>query len=85
MSLMNVEIIAVSCSGLGAAILISNADFVSNGHHSPIHPSRGQAAALLGSHLNLVGSSILKPLEPMAVTLLVNHDPTTPTPDRQFN
>jgi len=71
MSLMNVEIIAVSCSGLGAASLISNVDFASNGYHSPIHPSRGQAAGLLGSRLNLVGSSILKPLEPMAVTLLV--------------
>jgi len=71
MSLMNVEIIAVSFSGLGTAILISNADYVSNGYHSPVHPSRGQAAALLGSRLNLVGSSILKPLEPMAVTLLV--------------
>jgi hypothetical protein len=71
MSLMNVEIIAVSFSGLGTAILISHADYVSNGYHSPVHPSRGQAAALLGSRLNLVGSSILKPLEPMAVTLLV--------------
>jgi hypothetical protein len=72
MSLMNVEIIAIRCSGLGAASLISNIDFVSNGYQSPIHLSRGQAETLLGSHLNLVGSSILKPLEPMAVTLLVN-------------
>ena len=69
---MNGDIIAVSCSGLGAAILISNEDFVSNGYHSPIYASRGLAAALLGSLLNLVGSSILKPLEPMAVTLRVN-------------